>query len=368
MERSNPPVDHKTLAPANSVAAPSHLAVVPTHMHVAPASKDVVRTQSKTGQKEKSPHADITTAHRKIIEDFKIDPDSMKDVDMIVGCIEARRMLLSSTSVPSVAPHLARYFPRSILLHGISGTGKTTLAMSIAKESKESSVYLVRSCDVDGQSSTKQIIHALLAIAQENAPSVIILDEVETFFHSNNGPADTISELSTLTRYPGVTIVGTTNRPWALDRASRHLFKTHIHIPLPSEDDRLAIFKLKLYALPHTITEAEFSAFASQSNLLPGAAIEQGINLLVQKSIGIAMESAHFREIEVNGFKWLCACTESERGARAMDYKTVAHRLVPEPLSADALWDMMFCVGRQYGWVEKAEADHAEWNDNPYTR
>jgi AAA family ATPase len=148
--------------------------------------------------------------------------------------------------------------PKGILLHGPPGTGKTHLALTIASSLRSSphiqpavSVFHISGPELNSpyHGETEQRLRAVFQNAREKEPSVIILDEVDAICPRREGGeaglggggggeggvaervvATLLGEMDGLAsktdgegggREKRVVVVGTTNRPNAIDGALR---------------------------------------------------------------------------------------------------------------------------------------------------
>ena len=150
--------------------------------------------------------------------------------------------------------------PTGVLLTGPPGTGKTTIAKVLAAEAA-CSFYPVSAADVTSRwvGESEQRIARLFRRARDNAPSIVFIDEIDAIGASRGqlGAYDRqidqlLMEIDGMGSGRGVTVIGATNRPGAIDPAllrGGRLSRT-INIPLPDADARLAILRLVTATMP----------------------------------------------------------------------------------------------------------------------
>lgn len=151
--------------------------------------------------------------------------------------------------------------PKGVLLEGPPGNGKTLLARALAGESKINFIA-VNACDIESKfvsvSATK--IKNLFRDAQEKAPCILFIDEIDAIGSKRSSGTDAASKdfNSTLTALlnqmdgfqenTGVFVLAATNRSSALDEALLRpgRFDKKIIIPNPDRSSRKKLFELCL--------------------------------------------------------------------------------------------------------------------------
>jgi cell division protease FtsH len=163
--------------------------------------------------------------------------------DDVVGAALARQYLDRARNWLRDAPTLSARgvkAPRGVLLWGPPGTGKTKLARALAGES-EGAFFLVQAATLK---SNPAKVQEVFRAARRNAPSVIFIDELESFGLSREfGNADPalnqiLTEMDGFAAGAAVIVVGATNHPRHLDPALRRRFSHDVLVELPNRDER----------------------------------------------------------------------------------------------------------------------------------
>lgn len=153
--------------------------------------------------------------------------------------------------------------PRGVFFYGEPGNGKTMFANAIAKDSGVSTYYLTDNLYMqDNKSVSKELVN-LFKQATENAPSIVILDEIDQLIDTNGGfgrASDSekevlrvlLTEIDKLVD-KGVLVIATGNveidsMPDALVRNGR--LEKHIYIGAPDFKDRTDILNMFLKTNP----------------------------------------------------------------------------------------------------------------------
>ena len=155
--------------------------------------------------------------------------------------------------------------PRGIMLHGVSGTGKTLLAKALAKESG------VNFISVKGPSlmskyvgESERAIRDVFRTAKQASPSILYFDEIESLVPVRGKDTGTgagftervisqfLAEMSGIEELKGVVILATTNRLDLVDPSllSSGRFDLILELPRPDAAAREKIFEIHLRKKP----------------------------------------------------------------------------------------------------------------------
>ena len=179
----------------------------------------------------------VTTQYEDMIATDVANPNAISTTfDEIGGLGETKRALQEIVILPLLRPELfsggSLLKPvKGCMLYGPPGTGKTLLAKALAKE--------CQACFINVRSSTLQskwfgdankLVAAVFSLAWKLQPSIIFIDEVDSFLGARKGSeheASTSMKTEFMTMWDGfqtnenarVMVLAATNRPWEVDEA-----------------------------------------------------------------------------------------------------------------------------------------------------
>jgi transitional endoplasmic reticulum ATPase len=163
---------------------------------------------------------------------------------------------------PEVFEHLGVSQPRGIILYGPPGTGKTLIARALANE-VGAKFYLISGPEIFSKwyGETEKSLRDIFNEAQKNAPSVILIDEIDALVPRRDKThgeleqrvvASMLTLMDGLKQLKGVVVIGTTNRINSLDTALRRegRFGHEIHIGVPDVIGRKEILEIHTRRMP----------------------------------------------------------------------------------------------------------------------
>ena len=307
-----------------------------------------------------------------MIEGLIVDPKTVKALDSMAGCEAAKEAIGAAAYIPSQWPHLLNegYGCKNMLFHGSPGTGKSTLALALAAESKLP-VYNVSSSHLVDKwvGTSEKNARALFEIAASNAPSVIIFDEADAICGarksgSNDGAQRLINELlACVTKYSKVVVIAITNLPWALDVGFVRRFPKTIHVGLPSEKERRDIIWIALKRLPHNLSQANVIEAASQADGFTGDAIQRCVGSAAEAMAMKLRGVTRFQAIRFNGQKCYSPSNEGEVPIETLP----ARRLViPEAFGPQLLLSAIQSMKSELGLMDTEEQKHLKWSRHKF--
>ncbi|TFF89562.1 MAG: AAA family ATPase [Promethearchaeota archaeon] len=263
-----------------------------------------VRKGGKGGGKSSEPISEEKAKLRDAIsETIIIEKPDIKLTD-VANLETAKQALRESIILPILRPDLftgGRQPWKGILLYGPPGCGKTYLSKAIATECDATFLNADAASLVSkwlGES--ERLIKELFALAREEAPSIVFIDEVDsiaTVRGSKEMGGERRIKTQLLIEMDGmkakkderIIILGATNRPWDLDAAFRRRFEKKISISLPDDSAREKIFEIHTREVD-LAKDIKFKEFAKLTEGYTGS----DISLLCREAVMLPI-----REIDV---------------------------------------------------------------------
>lgn len=307
-----------------------------------------------------------------MIEGLIVDSKTVKTLDKIAGCEAAKAAIEAAAYLSSHWPHLLDegYGCKNMLFHGSPGTGKSTLALALAAESKLP-VYNVSSSHLVDKwvGTSEKNARALFEIAGCNAPSVIVFDEADAICGarrsgSNDGAQRMINELlACMTKYPKVVVIGITNLPWTLDVGFVRRFSKDVHVGLPLEKERQKIFWIALDRFPHGLSQEHVVGAASQSSGFTGDAIQRCVESAAEPMAMKLRGVAHFQRTKFRGRECYSPC---KKGAISVENILGRHLVIPEPFSPQDLFSAIQKMRSELELMGIEEEKHVRWSKSKF--
>jgi transitional endoplasmic reticulum ATPase len=176
--------------------------------------------------------------------------------------------------------------PRGVLLHGPSGTGKTSLARAVAAETG-AYFFVLNGPDIMSKQSgeSEGRLRKAFEDAERNSPAIIFIDEIDAIAPKRDkagGETEkrVVSQLLTLfdgiKRSANVVVIAATNRPNEIDTALRRFgrFDRELHIAQPDEEGRLEILRIKTKNM-QLAEDCDLSIVAKNTHGYVGADLSQ---------------------------------------------------------------------------------------------
>ncbi|VIO99402.1 ATPase, AAA family protein [Brugia malayi] len=167
---------------------------------------------------------------------------------------------------PEIFKRFASKPPSGILLYGPPGCSKTLIARAIASQSRMN-FLAVKGPELFSKwvGESERAVRELFRRARQVAPAIIFFDEIDAV-GANRGDRNEshvgervltqlLTELDGLEEKGDVMVLAATNRPDRLDSALLRpgRFNLTIHVPLPDEETRLEILRIRLNQMQVTI-------------------------------------------------------------------------------------------------------------------
>ncbi|CCU75750.1 unnamed protein product [Blumeria hordei] len=263
----------------------------------------------------------------------------------VAGLEGAKEALKEAVILPIKFPHLftgKRQPWKGILLYGPPGTGKSYLAKAVATEAN-STFFSVSSSDLVSKwmGESERLVKQLFAMARENKPSIIFIDEVDALCGPRGeGESEASRRIKTemLVQMDGVgrdskgiLVLGATNIPWQLDAAIRRRFQRRVHISLPDLPARTKMFEISVGTTPCELNGADFRKLGELSEGYSGSDISIAVQDALMQPVRKIQMSTHYKKVMDGAIEKLTPCSPGDAGAIEMNWTEVESDKLLEP-------------------------------------
>lgn len=259
-----------------------------------------------------------------------LECDPCVSFDSIAGLEDAKALIQEAVILPMLLPQFFKGIRRpwkGVLLFGPPGTGKTLLAKAVATECKTTFFNVTASTLTSKwRGESERILRLVFDMARHYAPSVVFFDEIDALAGARGGSNEheasrrlktellvqmdgmasalaaavasgataggvSPGSSSSSTTPPQVVVLAASNLPWELDDAFRRRFEKRIHIPLPSQEDRRALFSIALRDIALE-PDVDLDALAARTSGFSGADIATLCRTAAMMPLRRVLESA----------------------------------------------------------------------------
>ncbi|KAL3819676.1 hypothetical protein ACJIZ3_005581 [Penstemon smallii] len=204
-----------------------------------------------------------------------------------LGGLSKEYSILKDIIVSSaVKARVAKFGLRStkgVLLHGPSGTGKTTLAQLCANDAGVN-LFSVNGPEIISQyhGESEQALHEIFEKASQAAPAVVFIDELDAIAPARKDGGDGLSQrmvatlltlMDGISSTDGIVIIAATNQPDSIDPALRRCGRLErvIEIGVPSPVQRREILHVILSEMRHSLLDKDIQQLAMVTHGYVGA-------------------------------------------------------------------------------------------------
>ncbi|QLG72254.1 hypothetical protein HG535_0C06090 [Zygotorulaspora mrakii] len=264
----------------------------------------------------------------------------------IAGLEGAKEALKEAVILPVKFPHLFkgnRKPTSGILLYGPPGTGKSYLAKAVATEAN-STFFSISSSDLVSKwmGESERLVKQLFAMARENKPSIIFIDEVDALTgQRGEGESEASRRIKTEllvqmngvgSDSEGVLVLGATNIPWQLDSAIRRRFEKRIYIPLPDLAARTKMFEINVGETPCSLSKEEYRTLGQMTEGYSGSDIAVAVKDALMQPIRKIQMATHFKNVSQDStVKKLTPCSPGDKNAVELSWTTIEADELQEP-------------------------------------
>lgn len=255
---------------------------------------------------------------------MEIDEKPIESYEDIGGLVDQIEEVRETIELPLLKPESFKKVgidpPKGVLLYGAPGTGKTLIARAVAHETNSVFIKLIGSELVRkyiGEGA--RLVRELFRMAQERAPSIIFIDEVDAIGakrleSATSGDREVqrtlmqlLAEMDGFDVRGDVRIIAATNRPDIIDPAMLRpgRFDRLIEIPVPGYEGLVEIFKVHTRKM-NLDKKIKLEEIASQVEGASGADVkaictEAGMFTIKEDRVKVAMRDFESAIAKIRG-------------------------------------------------------------------
>jgi cell division protease FtsH len=276
---------------------------------------------------------------------------TFQDVAGVEEAEEELKEIIEFLKNPAKFQVLGGNLPKGVMLVGPPGTGKTLLARAVAGEAGVPFMSLSGSDFVEmfvGVGAAR--VRDLFATAQEKAPCIIFIDELDAIgkargFSPMGGPEERentlnqlLSEMDGFDTRKGVIIMAATNRPEILDPALIRpgRFDRHILVDRPSLKGREDILKIHIRNIKIS-PEADLHTLAARTPGMVGSDLANIVNEAALLAARRNKQSVEMDDFEAAIDRVVAGLEKRNRVMNPKEKEIVAYHETGHALVAEAL-------------------------------
>lgn len=260
------------------------------------------------------PDSPVKTAPRRSAENTDGETAEFETADIpdttfddVMGLDDAKEAIRIKMIYPmehaDVYAALGKKSGGGILLYGPPGTGKTMLARAAAHEAR-AAFYAVKCSDIVSKwvGESEKNIAALFSAARKKDRAVIFFDELDSLFYKRGQDVHNDRRVNELLQQidgfsgssSGLTVLGATNNPWAVDEAAMRpgRFSQKIYIPLPNDAARRAMIASRL-GKTRVDGAIDIEYFVTRTDGFSGADIAELIDRATDAPLGRSLKTGN---------------------------------------------------------------------------
>lgn len=205
----------------------------------------------------------------------QVELRSLHGFDDVIECLEAN--IIVPLEQDSLATEFGIKPKRGVLLAGPPGTGKTTIGRALAHRLR-SKFFLIDGTYISGSKDFYDRVRRVFEAAQNNAPSIIFIDDSDVIFENKDDfgfyrylltMLDGLESESSKRICVMMTTMDVSSVPPALVRSGR--IELWLETRLPDRDARLKILQDNANGLPEQLCSIDLPELADQADGLTGA-------------------------------------------------------------------------------------------------